>query len=74
MSGGTNDGTEFWNSGILEFYQNQNYGRIPSNVPNVSWDHVCIDDEGTRLIEGRMGTSPDPPKINGIYLIRRLES
>ena len=57
---------EWWHkrrSEIQEFYQAQIYGRIPSNAPNVSWNQVSIDNEGTRLIEGRMGTSPDAPRI-----------
>src|SRR4051812_32401545 len=55
---------------ILSFYQNEIYGRIPDNAPQVKWDVTETDTnarDGAAIMKrvvGRIGDKPDGPRMN----------
>ncbi len=55
---------------ILEFYQTEIYGRIPSNAPRVTWEVIETDSKARdgaairKRVVGRMGNKPDAPRMN----------
>ena len=55
---------------ILKFYQTEIYGRIPENVPKVTWvvsetDSKARDGVAIRKsVVGQMGNKPDGPRMN----------
>jgi hypothetical protein len=55
---------------ILRTYQTEIYGRIPANTPKVTWEIVDTDPAAKgntaimRRVVGRIGTSPDAPRVN----------
>jgi hypothetical protein len=60
---------------ILKFYQNEIYGRVPDNAPQVTWRVTETDTnarEGTAIMKrvvGVMGDRPDGPRMNlTVYL------
>jgi hypothetical protein len=74
MSGARVDGAEKWfkrrRPEILKFYQTEIYGRIPANVPRVTWEVTETDGKARdgaanrKRVVGRMGDKPDAPRMN----------
>jgi hypothetical protein len=60
---------------ILQFYQTEIYGRIPANAPGVTWGVTETDGEARdgaaimKRVVGRMGDSPDGPRMNLVMFL-----
>lgn len=66
---------------ILKFYENEIYGRVPANAPQVTWRVTETDSsarEGTatmKRVVGTIGERPDAPRMNlTVYLPPKARS